>query len=307
MTQKIYIDGEHGTTGLALKTLLECDPQIQVIPIPYMLRKDVEARLACAQNADLVVLCLPDEEAKESVARLTTQLSKPVKLLDASSAHRVHPEWVYGFPELEPQQASKIRTAKRVSNPGCYATAAIALLRPLCSLNVLPEQYPLTINAVSGYSGGGASLIRIYEELHKGKDFALYGLNFKHKHLPEIVQYSLLKNDPLFIPSVADYYQGMIVSIPLYLNALSMQLSGEDLLKIYQDYYQDYPNITVEGQEDKIDDYGFKTYKNSLSLNICVYWNSIKRQALLVCMLDNLGKGAAGAAVLNCRLMLGLA
>ena len=220
MTKTVFIDGEAGTTGLQIAERLAALEGIAVKSIDPAKRKDAAARKALMGAVDLVILCLPDEAAKEAVALADELGDKAPKIIDASTAHRVAPGWVYGFAELDQQQADRIRKAKRVANPGCYPTGAIALIRPLVDAGLLPADYPVTVNAVSGYSGGGKSMIESYEVSKTAPAFELYGLGLEHKHVPELMAYGHLERRPIFVPSVGNFKQGMLVSIPLHLDAL---------------------------------------------------------------------------------------
>jgi N-acetyl-gamma-glutamyl-phosphate reductase len=224
----VFVDGASGTTGLGINERLRLQSDLVVKTIAEDKRKDAAAKRALMEEVDLVILCLPDEAAKETVALIDGMGAAAPKILDASTAFRVAPDWAYGFPELAPDQADKIRKARKVSNPGCYPTGAIALLRPIVDASILPADYPVTVNAVSGYSGGGKSMIESFE----GGDapaFELYGLNFEHKHLPEMQLYSRLTHRPIFVPSVGDFRQGMLVSVPLQLDTLAGKPGAADL------------------------------------------------------------------------------
>ena len=224
----VFIDGEAGTTGLGIRQRLETMPGIALRSLPAALRKDRSARQDMMANCDLVVLCLPDDAAREAVGLAAALGSEAPKLLDASTAHRVDPEWTYGFPEMAPEQPERIAGSRKVSNPGCYPTGAIGLLRPLVEAGHIPPDYPITISAVSGYSGGGRSMIEAHDR-DGGPAFELYALGLEHKHVPETELYSGLTRRPIFVPSVGHFRQGMLVSVPLYLDDLPGRPNGADL------------------------------------------------------------------------------
>src|SRR5580692_11821047 len=224
----VFVDGASGTTGLGINERLRLQNDVVVKTIAEDKRKDAGAKRALMEEVDLVILCLPDEAAKETVALIDRMGAAAPKVLDASTAFRVASGWTYGFPELAPDQADKIRAARKVSNPGCYPTGAIALLRPLVDAGLVPADYPVTINAVSGYSGGGKSMIASFED-GTAPSFHLYGLGFEHKHVPETQLYSHLSRRPIFVPSVGDFRQGMLVSIPLHLDTLPGKPDGAAL------------------------------------------------------------------------------
>jgi N-acetyl-gamma-glutamyl-phosphate reductase len=305
----VFIDGEAGTTGLEIRRRLAAIAGIEVKSIPHDKRKDSQARLALMQQADLVVLCLPDEAAKEAVALAKSLGAKAPKIVDASTAHRVAPGWVYGFAEMAPGQAAAIKRASLVSNPGCYPTAAIALIRPLVEAGLMPADYPVTVNAVSGYSGGGRSMIEAYEK-GQAPAFELYGLGLEHKHLPELQHYAKLTRRPIFVPSVGNYRQGMLVSVPLHLDTLPGKPSARDLEAALAKHFAESILVKVVRASD-ISAKGGRL--DALALNetdtmeLRVFANAKHRQAVLVARLDNLGKGASGAAVQNIGLMLGVA
>jgi len=305
----VFIDGEAGTTGLEMRRRLAGVAGIDVKSIPADKRKDTAARLAMMRQADLAVLCLPDEAAREAVALLTSLGDDAPKIVDASSAHRVAEGWVYGFPEMAAGQAEAIRKAKRVSNPGCYPTGAIALIRPLVEAGLLPNDYPVSVNAVSGYSGGGRSMIEAYEA-GTAPDFELYGLGLEHKHLPELQAYSKLTRRPMFVPSVGSFRQGMLVSVPLHLDTLPGTPKARELEAALAGHFAGAKLVRVVPANDASAKGG---RLDALALNdtdlleLRVFANARHAQAVLVARLDNLGKGASGAAVQNIGLMLGVA
>ena len=303
---RIFIDGEAGTTGLEIRERLAALPQVEVLSIDHEKRKDAKARQALMREADLVVLCLPDDAAREAVALAAELGGDAPKILDASTAHRVASGWAYGFPELDSHQADTIRKAKHVANPGCYPTGAIALIRPLIDAKLLDPDAPLTINAVSGYSGGGRSMIEAYEA-GTAPSFELYGLSLDHKHIPELHRYSGLTRKPIFIPSVGNFRQGMLVSIPLHLDELPGKPCLRDLELALDKHYRGSELISIVQEPGaSMTRLAAETLNGTDRLEIFVFGKADLRQAVLVARLDNLGKGAAGAAVQNIRLMLGL-
>jgi N-acetyl-gamma-glutamyl-phosphate reductase len=302
----VYIDGEAGTTGLEIRRRLDGVAGIEVRSIAADRRKDEVARLAMMREADLVVLCLPDAAAIEAAAWLARLGDAAPKVIDASTAHRVAEGWVYGFPELDASQAEAIKAARRVSNPGCYPTGAIALIRPLVDAGLIPADYPITVNAVSGYSGGGRSMIEAYEA-GRAPLFELYSLALQHKHVPELQKYSGLSVRPIFVPSVGNFRQGMLVGVPLHLDALPAKPRAHDLEAALARRYAGADRVKVVpadtaggGRLDAL------ALNGTDLLELRVFANERHRQAVLVARLDNLGKGASGAAVQSIELMLGL-
>ena len=303
MSAKIFIDGEAGTTGLQIRDKLKGVSGLELLSLPPEARKDAAAKQKLYRQADVVILCLPDEAAEEAARLIGAMGGDAPRVIDASSAHRVAPGWTYGFPELAAGQGEAVAKASRVSNPGCHATGAIALLRPLVDAGLLPSDASVSIGSVSGYSGGGKSMIEAYET-GRAPAFELYGLRLEHKHMPEIELYSGLKARPIFLPSVGNFRQGMLVSLPLHLDALPAKPKGADLAAVFKKHYrgQKYFRI-VEGEDAaRIEP---ESLNGTNDIEIHVFSNEARRQALLVAKFDNLGKGASGAAVQNLMLMLG--
>ncbi|MBL8564898.1 MAG: N-acetyl-gamma-glutamyl-phosphate reductase [Hyphomicrobiaceae bacterium] len=303
----VFIDGEAGTTGLEIRERLAGMRDIAVRSIAAERRKEPAARAELMREVDLVVLCLPDDAAKEAVALAGELGDDAPRIVDASTAHRISAGWTYGFAEMSGAQANEIANARLVTNPGCYPTGAIALLRPLVDTGILPADHPVTINAVSGYSGGGKSMIASYETEKTAPAFELYGLGLEHKHVPEIEKYSHLARRPIFVPSVGNFRQGMLVSVPLHLDTLPGKQSVAKIEDALRGHYAGGGQVSVVAAETLKGRIAAETLAGKDEMQLAVFGNEKLGQAVLVARLDNLGKGASGAAVQNIRLMLGLA
>ncbi|RWI12327.1 N-acetyl-gamma-glutamyl-phosphate reductase [Mesorhizobium sp.] len=308
MKPKIFIDGEHGTTGLQIRALLAERGDLEIISIPTERRKEPAARAEFLNAADVAILCLPDAAAKESVSLITNDNTK---VIDASTAHRVAEGWEYGFAEMDKDQAKTIARAKRVANPGCWPQGPIATLRPLVAAGLLPPDFPVTVNGITGYSGGGRPMIEDY--VAKGEDasvFLPYGLTLQHKHVPELRTYAKLSHDPIMQPAVGNFAQGMITVVPLQLGGLDYVPTGAELHAAIADHFAAIDGGVVEVapyvQLERVPEIDPEIYNGTNRMKLYVFANDDRAQALLLAVYDNLGKGASGAAVQNMDLMLGL-
>jgi N-acetyl-gamma-glutamyl-phosphate reductase len=307
VSAKVFIDGEAGTAGLQIREWLEGRRDIELVSIDPAKRKDAGERKRLLNNVDAVILCLPDEAAREAVALIE---SDAVKVIDASTAHRTAPDWAYGFPEMAKDQRAKIAASTRISNPGCYPTGFIALVRPLVEAGVIPRDWALSVNAVSGYSGGGKAMIAEFENESDPAftriPYRIYAMAQQHKHVPEMQKYAGLARAPIFAPSVGRFYKGMIVEVPLPLAAMEKGAKLKDVHGELTQYYKDEGFVSVAPLEESLllktlDPEGLNG-TNDLKLFVFGHGG----EARLVALLDNLGKGASGAAVQNLNIALGL-
>lgn len=299
----IFIDGDQGTTGLQIHQRLHGRTDLRLLTLAPEHRKDPQHRAEAINACDIALLCLPDDAARDAVASIE---NPSVRVIDASSAHRTHEGWTYGFAEMSPQQKQRIATARRVSNPGCYPTGAIGLLRPLLEAGLLPRNYPASIHAVSGYSGGGRAAVEAHEGANaaQASGFQIYGLGLTHKHVPEIQQQSGLAERPLFVPAYGAFRQGIVLTIPVQLRLLAPGVDGEELHACLTQHYAGTEHVQVMPMSDAKALSGLdpQALNGTDGLRLMVFENGT--QVLLAAVFDNLGKGAAGAAVQNLDLML---
>lgn len=299
----VFIDGGHGTTGLEIRERLAGRADLHLLDIDEARRKDLGARRDALNAADIVILCLPDDAAREAVALID---NKRTRVIDASTAHRTATGWVFGFHELNPGGKDILQNATRVSNPGCYSTGFLALVKPLVDAGLIPSDWPLTVNAVSGYSGGGKAMIAEFEDGGAGTAWRSYALNLAHKHVPEMQKHSGLVHAPLFAPSVARTYRGMIVDVPLMTGAMPGVPTVTAIRSALAERYADSPIVSLVSPFDEAH-LTIEHAANTDRLDLFVFANAAGSQVRLVAALDNLGKGAAGAAVQTLNIMAGLA
>jgi N-acetyl-gamma-glutamyl-phosphate reductase len=298
----VFIDGGHGTTGLEIRERLSIRPEIRLIELDEAQRKDVGARRQALNDANIAILCLPDDAAREAVALIANETTI---VIDASSAHRTSAGWTYGFPEIFADGHETLRKAKRISNPGCYPTGFLALIKPLVDCGLLARDWPYTVNAVSGYSGGGKSMIAEFEGGSDHTSWRTYGLDLGHKHVPEMQRYAGLKHAPLFAPSVAQTFRGMIVEVPLLTSAMNNAPTSDAIFNALQTTYADSAIINVLQAFDDAN-LSLEHAAGTDRLELFVFQSKNGEQVRLLAALDNLGKGAGGACVQSLNIVAGL-
>lgn len=307
---KVYVDGQHGTTGLLVKERLLNHPEVELITIPYEQRHDLDIRKSKLNDADVVFLCLPDDAARQAVQWIQNERTR---IIDASTAHRTHEDWNYGFPEHSPAYREGIASGRLVANPGCHATAAISLMQPLVSEQIVIPSYGFTFHSITGYTGGGKQMIAEYESHKRGEEDAYkvprpYAMGLTHKHIPEIVKHVGLDTTPIMMPIVGDFPRGLAVTIPLYRSQLKDRLTKDQLVDLYSEYYKEAPMIHVHRADDPEGLYqgmfDIKGGQGKNNLEIFIYGNDENYQ--VISRIDNLGKGASGAAIQNMNIMMGM-
>lgn len=304
---KVFVDGQHGTTGLRIHEYLSKHPEVQILNIDFEKRRDLEVRKEYINEADIVFLCLPDAAAKEAVTLIENDNTK---VIDASTAHRVNDAWAYGIPELSKEYREKIKNSKRVSVPGCHASGTIIPLAPLVKAGIVPADYPFSIFSITGYSGGGKEMIAKYED-DKNEYLKIprpYALGLKHKHLPEIKKHAGLRIDPIFIPTLSNYYKGLSVTIPLYTEKLLKYKTPEEISSFLTEYYngEKYIKVIPYGDQSELCEGSFDITACNDTNNVDIFVFGNEERILLVSRLDNLGKGASGAAIQDMNIMLGI-
>lgn len=303
-TPLVFIDGDQGTTGLLIHERLRGRTDLQLLTLPADARKDPQRRAEAINACDIAILCLPDAAAREAVASI---VNPGVRVIDASSAHRTTPGWTYGFPEMSAGQAQRVATASRVTNPGCYPTGAIGLLRPLVQAGLVPADYPISIHAVSGYSGGGRAAVDLYEgpDAANALPFQVYGLGLTHKHTPEIQQHAGLTQRPMFVPAYAAYRQGIVLTVPLELRLLGTGVDAARLQGCLAHHYAGARHVQMMPLQvsSALSHLDPQALNGTNDMRLGVFAND-HGQVLLTAVFDNLGKGASGAAVQNLELML---
>ncbi|VVD74019.1 N-acetyl-gamma-glutamyl-phosphate reductase [Pandoraea terrigena] len=301
----VFIDGDQGTTGLLIQERLRSRTDIRVTTLAGAERKDLRRRAEFINACDIAILCLPDAAAREAVAAI---VNPAVRVIDASSAHRTHPDWIYGFPEMAPGQAERIASARRVTNPGCYPTGALGLLGPLVQAGLIPRDYPISIHAVSGYSGRGRAGVEEYEGAGAANAplYQVYGLKLAHKHAPEIQQHAGLAQRPIFVPAYGAFRQGIVLTVPLAVRLLAPGVGGAALHALLAGHYADATHVRVLPlhESSAVEHLDPQVLNGTNDMHLSVFHNGDDGQVLLTAVFDNLGKGASGAAVQNLNLML---